>query len=276
MSLLGDHEIVCIEHAVFGVRQQFADLFVVEHHFRVVFRGGCRGILVQILQLLEPPVGVGAHRAELQEIEDPVVASHAFRLVDDRPRAVESDGHGHGYEQGREQEDRRERCRDVERPFPERHAEQPYFVPGACDGFADECIVGHELQCAEEICARYVARHGAVHAGSEVRTPLLPGQPPRGDEDDAGAREPGTQEADAADVLLALLFVEDEGVVVLERHELAHGCADIPCDTHLSLGQLRETGRVVASAFDVDDGVLQSKIFLILILSSCGLNGLTI
>ena len=64
--------------------------------------------------------------------------------------------------------------------------------------------------------------------------------------------------------------------VVLERHELAHGCADIPCDTHLSLGQLRETGRVVASAFDVDDGVLQSKIFLILILSSCGLNGLTI
>ena len=107
-------------------------------------------------------------------------------------------------------------------------------------------------------------------------TPLLPGQPPRGDEDDAGAREPGTQEADAADVLLALLFVEDEGVVVLERHELAHGCADIPCDTHLSLGQLRETGRVVASAFDVDDGVLQSKIFLILILSSCGLNGLTI
>ena len=29
-----------------------------------------------------------------------------------------------------------------------------YFVPGACDGFADERIVGHELQCAEEICAR--------------------------------------------------------------------------------------------------------------------------
>ena len=276
MGLLGDHEIVRIEHAVFGVRQQFANLVVVERHLRIVFGDGFRGILVQILQLLEPLICVGVHRAELQEIEDPVVASHAFRLIDDRPRAVESDGHGHGYKQGREQEDRRERCRDVERPFPERHAEQLYVVPATCDGFVDERIVGHELQYAEEICARYVVRHGAVHTGSEVCAPLLPGQLPRDDEDDAGTREPGAQEADAADVLLALLFVEDEGVVVLERHELAHGCADIPCDTHLSLGQLREKGRVVASAFDVDDGVLQSKIFLILILSSCGLNGLTI
>jgi len=51
MGLLGDHEIVCIEHAVFGVRQQFADLVVVERHLRIVFGDGFRGILDELPQL---------------------------------------------------------------------------------------------------------------------------------------------------------------------------------------------------------------------------------
>ena len=74
VGLFGDHEVVRIQHPVLGVFQQSAHLFFAEDHFPRIGLLRLGGVLVQFAQLFEPPVGVGAHRAEFQEVENPVAA----------------------------------------------------------------------------------------------------------------------------------------------------------------------------------------------------------
>ena len=275
VGLFGDHEVVRIQHPVLGVFQQSAHLFFAEDHFPRIGLLRLGGVLVQFAQLFEPPVGVGAHRAEFQEVENPVVAADALRFVDHRSGAVEFDGCRHDDQQRREQEDRRERCRDVEDPFPERHAENLHFGAVLRDGLVREGVVAHELQHAQEILPRHVSRNGAVHPCAQVFAAFPFGQFPRGDEHDAPAR-PRIEEPDIGEVGgRVALFVEDERMIRPERRQRAHRRADVPHDVHPAFDHFREAGRVAAFAFDVDDGVFQSRIFLMRILSSCGLNGLT-
>ena len=212
---------------------------------------------------------------KFQEVENPVVAADALRFVDHRSGAIEFDGCRHDDQQRREQEDRRERCRDVEGPFPERHAENLHFGAVLRDGLVREGVVAHELQHAQEILPRHVSRNGAVHPCAQVFAAFPFGQLPRGDEHDAPAR-PRIEEPDVGEVGgRVALFVEDERMIRPERRQRAHRRADVPHDVHPAFDHFREAGRVAAFAFDVDDGVFQSRIFLMRILSSCGLNGLT-
>ena len=181
--------------------------------------------------------------------ETPVVAADALRFVDHRSGAIEFDGCRHDDQQRREQEDRRERCRDVEGPFPERHAENLHFGAVLHDGLVREGVVAHELQHAQEILPRHVSRNGAVHPCAQVFAAFPFGQFPRGDEHDAPAR-PRIEEPDIGEVggRVALL-VEDERTIRPERRQRAHRRADVPHDVHPAFDHFREAGRVAAFAF---------------------------
>ena len=275
--LFGDCEIVGEKHAALHVGEQLLHLLLVERYFRGAGAFlGLRRVLIQGAQLLEPPVGVGAHRAEFQEVEDAVVTAHAFRAVDDRSRAVEFDRHGHGEQQRRERDDRPERCGDVEGPFPERHAKDLHLLVHVYDGPVGEGVVGHEPQRAPEILDGHVARHGAVDSGAQVIAAFPVAEIARRDQDDARFGEPRAQEADVVAIgSRVALFVENAGVFGAEGRERPHRGGDVSGDVHLPAGEFRETGRAVSFAFDIDDGVFQSMIFLMRILSSSGLKGLT-
>lgn len=173
------------------VGEQFFHLLLVERYLCGVGVGFLlRGILVQVAQFLEPAVGVAAHRTEFQEVEDPVVAPHALRFVDHRPRAVESDGNGHDEQQRREYDDRPERRHDVERAFPERHAEHLHLPALFGRRLVRERVIGDELHRAEEILRGDVARHGAVDPGAQVTAALCVLERCRGDQDDSRSGKP--------------------------------------------------------------------------------------
>lgn len=169
-----------------------------------------------------------------------------------------------------------ERRGDVEGPFPERHTKNLHLLVPVYDGPVGECVVGHELQRALEILVGHVARHGAVDPGAQVTAAFLVAEMARRDQDDTRFGEPRAQETDVAAIGSRVsLFVEDTGVFGAEGRERPHRGGDVAGNVYLSAGESCETGRVVAFAFDIDDGVFQSMIFLMRIFSSSGLKGLT-
>ena len=274
--LFRNREIVGEKHAAFHVGEQLLHLFLVERNLRRFGVFFVRGILVQVAQFLETLIGVGAHRAELQEVENTVVAAHALRPVDDRSRAVELDGDGYDEQQRRKHDDRPERSGDVEGPFPERHPENPHLVVLVYDGLVREGVIGHEPQRVLEIFVGNVARHGAVDSGAQVTAAFLVAELGRSDQNNTRFGKPRPQETDVAVIGSGVvLFVEDVGVFGVQGRECGHRRSDVADNAHLPAGESGESGRMVAPAFYVNNGVFQSRIFLMRIFSSIGLKGLT-
>lgn len=123
-----------------------------------------------------------------------------------------------------EQEDRRERCRDTERPFPERHAENLHF--GAAIVLRDGLVRRRSRpDCSMRRKSFRGMSRGAVHlrcrAGirgvPSVSSAVMSTMPP-----------PGHGWSRISEVGGRVAVVEDERMIRPERRQRAHRRADVP------------------------------------------------